>query len=57
MESFTLLANRITVLRLDAIGTGSLSSADCIEALRRHADSFSTVLDGDLMEQSLGLFC
>jgi len=42
--------------KLDAIGTGSLSSADCIEALRRHADSFSTVLDGDLMEQFWPLF-
>eukprot|EP00435_Cladocopium_sp_Y103_P048091 s1327_g14.t1 len=40
--------------KLDAVGTGSLSSTDCIEALRRHADSFSTVLDGDLMDQLHG---
>lgn len=37
--------------KLDAVGTGALSSTDCIEALRRHADSFSTILDGDLMDQ------
>eukprot|EP00438_Fugacium_kawagutii_P011738 Skav222912 [mRNA] locus=scaffold1489:207079:215130:+ [translate_table: standard] len=42
------------VTRLDAVGTGSLSSADCIEALRRHADSFSTILDGELMDQLHG---
>ena len=40
--------------RLDAVGTGALSSTDCIEALRRHADSFSTILDGDLMDQLHG---
>ena len=42
--------------KLDAIGTGTLSSADCIEALRRHADSFVSVLDGDLMEQFWPVF-
>ena len=40
-------------VRLDVAMAGSLSCADCIEALRRHADSFMTVLDGDIMEQLL----
>ena len=41
------------IARLDVAMAGSLSCADCIEALRRHADSFITVLDGDIMEQLL----
>jgi len=42
--------------QLDVVMAGSLSCSDCIEALRRHADSFITVLDGDLMEQFWPLF-
>ena len=42
--------------KLDAIGTGTLSSSDCIEALRRHADTFVSVLDTDLMEQFWPVF-
>ncbi|CAE7836381.1 GA20OX1 [Symbiodinium necroappetens] len=42
--------------QLDVAMAGSLSCSDCIEALRRHADSFITVLDGDIMEQFWPIF-
>eukprot|EP00439_Symbiodinium_sp_Y106_P087258 s125_g43.t1 len=42
--------------QLDVAMAGSLSCSDCIEALRRHADSFITVLDGDIMEQFWPVF-